>query len=96
MADWLREAAASITLTVYVQPAAKKTEVAGEHGDALKIRLAAPAIDGRANAALIEFVAQRLALPRSAVVLKSGQKARRKVLAVSGAPADAPHRLLGE
>ena len=39
MADWLREAAASITLTVYVQPAAKKTEVAGEHGDALKIRL---------------------------------------------------------
>jgi uncharacterized protein (TIGR00251 family) len=54
--------------------------VAGVYGDALKIRLAAPAIDGRANAALLEFVAQRLGLPRSAVELKSGQTSRRKVL----------------
>jgi len=58
--DWLREADGAITLTVHVQPAGKRSEVLGLHGDALKIRLAAPAIEGRANAALLEFVAQRL------------------------------------
>lgn len=65
------------------------------HGDALKVRLAALPIDGRANMALIDLVAQRLGLARSAVDLKSGHLARRKVLHVSGAPADARQRLLG-
>lgn len=96
MVDWLREAGAAITLTLHVQPGAKRTEVAGVHGDALKIRLAAPPIDGRANAALLDFVAQRLDLARSAVELKSGQTSRRKVLLVAGAPADTVRRLLGQ
>lgn len=96
MVDWLREAGAAITLTLHVQPGAKRTEVAGVHGDALKIRLAAPPIDGRANAALLEFVAQRLDLARSAIELKSGQTSRRKVLLVTGAPADTARRLLGQ
>ncbi|WP_291994879.1 DUF167 domain-containing protein [Candidatus Accumulibacter sp. ACC003] len=96
MADWLHEAGSSITLAVHVQPGAKKSETAGLYGDALKIRLAAPAIDGRANAALIEFVAQRLGLGRAAVELTSGQKSRRKRLTVSGASAEAIRRLLGE
>ena len=94
MVDWLREAGAAITLTLHVQPGAKRTEVAGVHGDALKIRLAAPPIDGRANAALLEFVAQRLDLARSAVELKSGQTSRRKVVEVEGASVEAV-RLLG-
>ena len=96
MVDWLREAGAAITLTLHVQPGAKRSEVAGVHGDALKIRLAAPPINGRANAALLEFVAQRLDLARSAVELKSGQTSRRKVLLVAGAPADKARRLLGQ
>ena len=96
MADWLRRNDGSITLTVHVQPGAKSSEVAGLHGDALKVRLAAPAVDGRANAALITFVAQRLDLSKSLVELKSGQKSRRKLLLVTGAPADAEKRLLGE
>ncbi|SBT05760.1 conserved hypothetical protein [Candidatus Accumulibacter aalborgensis] len=96
MVDWLREAGAAITLTLHVQPGAKRSEVAGVHGDALKIRLAAPPINGRANAALLEFVAQRLDLARSAVELKSGQTSRRKVLLVAGAPADTARRLLGQ
>lgn len=96
MVAWLREAGAAITLTLHVQPGAKRTEVAGVHGDALKIRLAAPPIDGRANAALLDFVAQRLDLARSAVELKSGQTSRRKVLLVAGAPADTVRRLLGQ
>lgn len=92
--DWLRECEGRTTLTLHIQPGAKKTEVTGLHGDALKIRLAAPPVDGKANAALIEFVAGRLGLAKSAVSLKSGQTSRRKVLAVVGAPADAAQRLL--
>ena len=85
MSDWLRVAAdGRITLTLHIQPGAKKTEFAGLHGDALKIRLAAPPVDGKANEALIRFIADTLKLPKSAINLKSGQTSRRKVLEVSG------------
>ena len=81
MNEWLRVAAdGRITLTLHIQPGAKKTEFAGLHGDALKIRLAAPPVDGKANDALIKFVAETLKLPKSAVTLKSGQTSRRKGL----------------
>jgi hypothetical protein len=73
-----------ITLTLHIQPGAKKTEVAGLHGEALKIRLAAPPVDGKANEALIKFVAETLRLPKSAVSLKSGQSSRHKVLEIVG------------
>ena len=96
MADWLRESAGVITLTVHAQAGAKRSEVAGAYGDALKIRLAAPPVDGRANAALLDFLAQRLGLARSALSLQSGQASRRKVLRVLGARADAVRRLLGQ
>lgn len=95
MAEWLCAGDGKITLTLHIQPGAKKTEVAGLYGDALKIRLAAPPVDGKANAALIGFVAERLQLAKSAVSLKSGQTSRRKVLEVIAAPADAAQRLLG-
>ena len=93
---WLRQGDRQTTLTLHIQPGAKKTEVAGEHGDALKIRLAAPPVDGKANAALTAFVADRLGVARSAVSLKSGQTSRRKVLEVTGAPADTKQRLWRE
>jgi uncharacterized protein (TIGR00251 family) len=86
VSDWYRVAAdGRITLTLHIQPGAKKTELAGLHGDALKIRLAAPPVDGKANEALVKFVAETLGLPKSAVSLKSGQTSRRKVLEVTGA-----------
>ena len=89
MSDWLRVAAdGRLTLTLHIQPGAKKTEVAGEHGDALKIRLAAPPVDGKANAALLAFIAERLGVPKSAVTLKSGPTSRRKVVEVEGASAE--------
>lgn len=95
MSGWLRVAAdGRLTLTLHIQPGAKKTEVAGEHGDALKIRLAAPPVDGKANAALLAFIAERLGVSKSAVTLKSGQTSRRKVVEVEGASAEAV-RLLG-
>jgi uncharacterized protein (TIGR00251 family) len=94
MVEWLRVGNGKITLTLHIQPGAKKTEVAGLYGDALKIRLAAPPVDGKANAALIAFVADRLGVARSAVSLKSGQTSRRKVIEVLAVSADDAQRLL--
>jgi len=95
VSDWFRVASdGGITLTLHIQPGAKKTEFAGRHGDALKIRLAAPPVDGKANEALVRFVAETLKLPKSAVSLKSGQTSRRKVLEVQGATAEAVARLI--
>lgn len=95
MADWYRIAPdGRITLTLHIQPGAKKTECAGLHGDALKIRLAAPPVDGKANEALLRYVAERLSLPKSAVTLKSGQTSRHKVLELSGTRPDAVAALL--
>lgn len=95
MSDWFRLAVdGRITLTLHIQPGAKKTEFAGLHGDALKIRLAAPPVDGKANEALVKFVAEVLGLPKSAVNLKSGQTSRRKVLEVTGSDSQAIARLL--
>ncbi|MCB1967427.1 MAG: YggU family protein [Candidatus Accumulibacter sp.] len=96
MADWLRENGGALALSVHVQPGTKRSEVAGLHGDALKVRLSAPAIDGRANAALVDFVAQRLGVAKSLIELKSGQRSRRKVLAVRGVALDDARRLLGQ
>jgi len=94
VSDWFRVAAdGRVTLTLHIQPGAKKTEIAGLHGDALKIRLAAPPVDGKANEALVKFVAEALKLPKSAVNLKSGQTSRRKVLEVQGATTEAVARL---
>lgn len=94
MDDWYRVAAdGKITLTLHIQPGAKKSECAGRHGDALKIRLAAPPVDGKANAALTEFVAEYLGLPRAAVRLKSGQTSRRKILEITGSSPAAVARL---
>jgi uncharacterized protein (TIGR00251 family) len=94
VAPWLRRRESTATLTLHIQPGARKTEVAGPHGDALKIRLAAPPVDGKANAALIEFVAGRLGLPKSAVRLVSGQTSRRKILELDAIPPDVEQRLL--
>jgi uncharacterized protein (TIGR00251 family) len=93
-ASWLHRRESSATLTLHIQPGARKTEIAGLHGDALKIRLAAPPVDGKANAALIGFVAERLGLPKSAVRLVSGQTSRRKILEIDAAPPDVEQRLL--
>ena len=89
VSDWYRVAAdGRITLTLHIQPGAKKTEFAGEHGDALKIRLAAPPVDGKANEALLRFLAQRLAIPRQQISLKSGQTSRQKVIEIESVTAE--------
>ena len=65
-------------LALHIQPGAKKTSFDGQHGEQLKIRLAAPPVDGKANEALIRFLADALDLRRSAITLVSGQTSRHK------------------
>jgi uncharacterized protein len=69
---------------VHVQPRASRTGLAGQHGDALKVRLAAPPVDGAANEALVRFLAELLGVPRSAVRLERGTTGRSKLVAVDG------------
>lgn len=83
-------------LTVYVQPRAARTEVAGRHGDAIKIRIQAPPVDGAANAELVRFVAKRLRVPRHGVVIVAGASGRVKRLTIEGGPADPAATLLAE
>ncbi len=71
-------------LTVHVQPCAKKTEVVGWHGDALKIRVSAPPMNGAANIELIRFVASVAGVPRTAVQIVGGAAGRRKRVTVQG------------
>ena len=95
MAAWFRlDADGTVTLSVHAQPGARRTQVAGLHGCSVKIRLAAPAQDDRANAALTAFLAERFAVPRRAVSLVTGARARDKRLMVSGS-AVAPAVALG-
>ena len=84
MSEWYRRNGDIVTLTLHIQPGAKRTEVAGLHGDALKIRLAAPPIEGRANEALLKFIAESFDVPLRQVELKQGGQSRHKVLAVTG------------
>ncbi len=69
-------------LFVHVQPGAKTTEFVGLHGGRAKIRLAAPPVDGKANKALIAWVAKRLGVPKLQVTIVRGQNARKKTLAI--------------
>lgn len=72
------------TLAVRAQPGAKKDAILGRHGDALKVAVTAPAEDGRANAALVEYLKSWLGVKRSQVELLSGQKNRQKVFLIRG------------
>jgi uncharacterized protein (TIGR00251 family) len=81
---WLREEARGVVLSLHIQPGATRTEIVGLHGEALKIRLHAPPIEGRANAALIEYLARMLAVPRGRLSLVSGEAARAKRVCVEG------------
>jgi len=85
---------ASCTLEVKVIPNAPRDEVAGWMGPALKVRIHAPALDGRANEALAEFLAERLGLPRRAVTLVRGDKSRHKVVRIDGLNDDEVRRRL--
>jgi hypothetical protein len=82
-------------LIVHVQPRARRSEVAGRHGDAIKVRLAAPPVDGAANEELVRFLAEALGVPRRAVRLTAGLQSRRKTVEIDGLTGAAAEALLG-
>jgi uncharacterized protein (TIGR00251 family) len=88
MSSWLRETAEGVTLAVRAQPGAKKTAIAGVYGEGttaqLKIAVHAPPIEGRANDALIAFLADLFSLPRRDAVLLNGETGRSKVFLLRG------------
>jgi uncharacterized protein (TIGR00251 family) len=81
-APWRREHGGALVLALHVQPGAKRTEIAGLHGDALKIRLAAPPLEGKANAELLRFLAVAFGVPLARVVLVRGETSRRKTVRI--------------
>lgn len=92
-----RDVAGGAVLELLVQPRASRTRVAGEHGGRLKIQLAAPPVDGEANAALVAFLAGALGVRRGDVTLLAGETGRRKRVRVAGiGAAAAVAALLGE
>lgn len=85
---WCEKGADGIILRVKVVPRAPRTQVAGEMGDRLRIRLAAPPVEGRANEALVEFLAERLDVPRRDVEILSGDTGRLKRVRIRGVTPD--------
>jgi uncharacterized protein (TIGR00251 family) len=80
----IHEREGAVILLVRVQPRASKDEIAGERGGALKVRLRAPAVEDRANEALVEFLAELLKTPKSAVRILSGDRSRTKRIEIRG------------
>jgi uncharacterized protein len=80
----ITESAQGVSFAVKVHPRARKNAITGSVGDALKLSLTAPPVDGKANQAVIEFFADLFAIPRSSVTIASGETSRNKVVRVSG------------
>jgi uncharacterized protein (TIGR00251 family) len=85
--------AGRLTLNIHVQPNARVSGFAGLHGDALKVRIAAPAVDDKANAALVDFLHRFLKLPSSLISIRHGARGRRKVVEIAGADASTEERI---
>lgn len=90
MRVWYKRENDTVIVNIYVQPNAKRTEMVGFHGDALKIRLASQPIDGRANDALLKYVAQLFDVPLRQVELHRGDKSRHKKIAIIGSKIEPP------
>lgn len=82
--DFVRSSGSGVLLNVQVQPRAKATEWAGPHGDSIRVRVAAPPVGGKANKALLAFVAETFNVGKRAVAIVQGERDRRKVLAIDG------------
>ena len=88
--------AKTVRFAVKVQPRSSKTELAGKLGEAYKLRLAAPPVDGKANEACVRFFAERFGVARSAVRIVQGLASRLKVVEIEGADMDDVERVLGQ
>ena len=87
MSGWAHDAAGGAVLDLLVVPRASRTRVAGEHDGRLKVQVAAPPVDGEANAALVAFLAERLGVRRADVSVAAGESGRRKRVRIAGVDA---------
>ena len=92
----LTDTASGVTFSIKLHPRAKKNAITGEVGEALKVSLTAPPVDGKANEACIEFFAKLLNVPRSSVTIAAGQTSRNKVIRVAGLTAEQVRERLSE
>ncbi len=90
----VRVEAGQVTLRIHVQPGARNTGWAGRHGESLKLRVAARAVDGQANAACVAFLAEAAGVARSAVVLVQGDRSREKLFRIEGVSPQGAQALL--
>jgi uncharacterized protein (TIGR00251 family) len=84
------------TFSIRVQPRTARTAITGTVGDALKVSLSAPPLDGRANAAVVEFFSEVLSVPRSAVQVVAGERSRNKIVRIAGCSGAEVQRKLRE
>ena len=82
--EWIRETTKGLLLPVRVVPRASKNEIRGVHGDALKVRLQAPPVEGKANQALIRFLSETLSISRSQLSIAAGETGRNKAVLITG------------
>lgn len=86
--SWSRRTPTGWELAIHVQPGGRRSEVAGVHGTRLKLRIQAPPVEGRANDAVIAFLAERLGVRRSAIRILAGDTSREKRIAIDAPDAD--------
>ncbi len=94
MIPGLRESNGAVSFTVRLTPRASRSEIVGIEGDAVKIRLSAPPVEGKANEALVKFLADQLDVPRANVEIVTGHAARRKVVRIRGVTAGQIEKML--
>ena len=92
---WARDEAGGVVLEILVQPRASRTKVVGEHDGRLKLQLAAPPVDGEANAALVEFLAGALKVRKAEIAIVRGDTGRRKTVRIAGVSAASAIAALG-
>ena len=95
VSDWLRAAEGGVEIFLHIQPGASRCEVSGLHGDELKVRVAARAVEGAANKALLDFLARHLGLSRKEVRILRGEKSRRKAVWAATSLEEARRLLMG-
>jgi len=92
----IRESSGAVTFAVKVHPRAKKDAITGTMGEALKLSLTTPPVEGRANQACIEFFAKLFKVPRGSVTIAAGETSRNKVVRIVGVSADVARAVLGQ
>ena len=93
MPDWLQATTDGAVVVLHIQPRASKNEVVGEQGEALKVRLTSPPVEGAANKLCCSFIAKLCGVPKRDVAIISGDKSRHKRVKISGRSADSVQKL---